>query len=255
MRAPLPMLMILIGAITLFTAFGCGDDDEEITITSVLEQSTNTPPTIVDQGPDFEGQTFQAIKLRYGYGPSGPKLWVLVGDADGVDDISSVVISVDSVLVHSTIVRPDTVTNPSHCATLDYADPDTLDLNETIATVYPGVVSVPMEQIQGGRFETVWNYGEGGDFFGYRGAVRPDFTSYFETLQSTSRCTNGTYLEVFAIVPPLSDPGMIGFLTRADVEYRGIAVTAYDAIGESATATFADLRIVYITEFEITPEL
>jgi hypothetical protein len=220
---------------------GCDDGDEEIAITSVIDREPNEAPSFVAQGPSLD-EPIEIVRTGGSGIGLGPTLWVQVADANGIDDISTVVVDVDSVAIHGLIARPDT--SESGCSRFTYDTSDTLDLSALVGGIYAGVESRVMDQIQGGRFETY-------PFF-FVEKVLPELTDISDALGPAMSygCTDNTYLELIGVYPPRVETPIDVFVTMLDVEFIGISATAYDASGESANLAFPNMRLVITTAEE-----
>jgi hypothetical protein len=237
-----------LGAIVicLLLCASCQEDKHEISVDPVLQEPGNEPPSIIAQGPDFPSGALEIIE----YGAT-PEFFVLVADPNGLDDISIVFFTIDSLIVHDVIVRPDTSTaSPGSCYHgPSYADPPTIDIMSLIPRVFPGIKNYPMELQQGGYYtgfslcipcEDCW-----GQF-----CVFPAVHKASNAFSPSSLWCTSSALFQFVINPPASDTAKVVFVTYLDVEYAGINATVYDAAGATGTATFPNVRIIYTTAEE-----
>jgi hypothetical protein len=215
-----------------FFMTACGKD----TIVNIEPDSPNQPPMIVTHGPGLPAGVME-ITSTY----DAPALWVLVGDPDGLDDISAVFLQIDSVLVRRVLLRPDSLAGFAGCAWISYAPNDTIDVSSVVPIRYSEISSQPMARQQGGLYST-------GD-----SPFPPiTFSSIIKSIPSSGPqpkgCGfNGDSFKWFGLYPPSVPQGIDVFLTYADVEYRDIAVTVYDKVGAKAAVTFPNLKIKYTT--------
>ena len=232
---------LLLASLTV----GCSD---KVNVTSVSKPSENRPPLIIRKGPAYSSGPIDA-------GTSGQNLYVLVGDPDGLDNIAAVFLDVGSVVLHRAIARPGASTG--FCEGPSYAALDTFDVMPIISTTYPGISDCPLEPSEGGY------YSIGGFIFPPAFVTTPPVCSALPHLETGSEffgplvgstCFPLPFYAVGVYPPAVASPRNI-FITYADIEYKGISVTVYDAAGASATATFPDLRLVYQTaeERQATP--
>ncbi len=223
-------------------AIGCSDTNK-IQVDSVLRPLDNRPPTIVATGPVFPSGPVEVIS-----GSSAPVPYVLVADPVGLDDISVVLFTVDSVVVHRVIARTDTVLPGEFCRRVSYAPLDTFPLEPYIPSFYRGPVNCLMSPAQGGYYRSA----SFAPLQFYTGSECPAFprfdtASSFFIPGSISGCYYDGGLLSFQIVPPAVLSTRNLFITYADVEYSAISATVYDGAGASATAKFPKLRLIYTT--------
>lgn len=236
-----PLLIQLIVAGLVILGSAC-DTTTKVIVQNEPEAETNRPPTIVQQGPAFPPEGFEEIS--YG-SPYGINLWVLIADPDGIDDISLVTASVDSVRLARFLLRPDTST--TSCSRFSYMDNDTIttDAILPVPETFPGFSFAPLTRVQGGLFQ-MSNFGSVG------------FPDLVEASPLLERWQGGCYsgstgiLGPIVVLPPAVPIRRTAILTYADVEYRGITVTVYDKVGATATTTFPDVRIVFTSPEERT---
>ncbi len=226
-------------------AVGCSD---RVNVTSVAKPTENRPPLIIKKGPAYPSGPIDA-------GTSGQKLYVLAGDPDGLDDIAAVLLDVGSVVLHRAIARPGA--SLGFCEGPSYAPLDTFDVMPIIATTYPGISDCPLEP-SGGGYYSIESFGFAPALGGSSPAcpVLPHLENGSEFFGATlgGLCYPLPFFAVGVYPPAVATPRNI-FITYADIEYKGIRVTVYDAAGSTATATFPDLRLVYQTleERQATP--
>ncbi len=249
MLSRLPVVAAIVGTIGFLFALGCGDDGEEILITNVHEQAPNEPPIIIDFGPDWGSEPIENINGYYGFKWIDP--WVIVGDPNGLDDIMAVMISVDSVVVQNAVARRDTSGPGFYCARISFEDSDTLNINSLIVGSYSGAEDLQMRHGEGGRFEGCCI--ETGSMFSLHGPCFPDLMEGSDSLGLPPKpCAYGDYsVEVLGIYPQGADSTISAVITNLQVEYRGISVIVYDAVGQSATVSIPDLTMIYTSEEEI----
>jgi hypothetical protein len=210
----------------------CGD--EVVNVTSVAAPPKNEPPRIIRQGPSWPSTPIDVAL------DGAPRPYVVVADPNGLEDISVVLFNVDAAIIRGIIVRPDSVLADYSCNGLKWTE--TLDISAWLpASLTKVVEDCPMTGERGyfayGFFS--WNpyYPECSGF------PRIDKSSpYFGV---PTKCGSGEQLLRFGIYPPAVPTVIDVNVTYLDVEYRGLRATVYDAAGESATATFPPLRLVY----------
>jgi len=213
------------------------DTTTKVIVENEPDGQTNRPPAIVQQGPVFPPGGFEQISS---YSPYGINLWVLVADPDGIDDISLVTASVDSVRLARFLLRPDT--SSTSCSYFSYADNETIATSAIlpVPTTFAGFSFMPLTRVQGGLFQA--------SSFGGTSSGFPDLIEASPVLEEwQGGCYYGStgILGPIVVLPPAVLTQRTAILTYADVEYRGITVTVYDKVGATATTSFPDLRIVF----------
>lgn len=236
-----------LALVLLAALLGCSDD-ETFHITNVIPEHANRAPAILEQGPEW---SFDApLELGPDNWWTAPNPWILVGDADGLDDISMAFFTIDSVRVSETVVRPDT-TPPSLCAVPSRST--TLDFEAVLSRSYGGVQNAPMARGDGGLFGAT--DGSGGPFsLGGLVYSRVENASAFIGRRTKGCAGNGgIYLTYFSARPPLVPVTIDVFLMAATVEFIGISATVYDAAGDTAVTRFPNLRVRFAAENPPTP--
>ncbi len=235
--------LLALAALILFVAACERDKTDKILVQNVVDQQANRPPTIVAQGPTLPPGGFEQVSY---YQPQGVDLWVLVGDPDGIDDISLVTVDVGSVEVLRFIVRPDTST--TGCSKFSYASGDTISADAIlpVPATFPGLSFRPLIQRQGGLFVI--------SEFGGSGVGFPNLLAASTLLESwNGGCYNAPPYWVFGpivVLPPVVPSKLTAIISYADVRYHGISVTVHDATGASASSSFPDWRIVFTSPEE-----
>lgn len=235
-RRYLPLALICL-------ALSC-DKEDTIVVQNIHEALTNQPPRIVAYGPDMPAGGFQQLS----YSRIGVKLWVLVADPNGLEDISLVTMDMDSLRLVRMIVHPDT--SASSCIEYGYQSGDTLPSNAILPLPagFPGVKFLPLTRVQGGLYQTE---GLGGEF-GF-----PDLIEASPVLEDfTGFCyAPGTYqiYGPFRVVPPAVPSPRDAGIHYATVDYYGIKMAVYDKVGASATVTYPTLRVIFKVYPEPTP--
>lgn len=214
------------------------ESEDKIVVQNVLEEKPNQAPLIVKQGPGLPPGGFEVVSY---YEPRAVDLWVLVGDPDGLNDISLVAVDVDSVVLLRFLVRPDTST--SFCTQFSYAPNDTIPTGAIlpVPAAFPGVHLRALRKSQGGLYSTE---GFGSLAFGF-----PDIVGRSNLLEPWSGgCGGGpSVLGPIYVLPPATASRRTAIVTYVDVEYHGISVTVYDDFGASVSTSFPDWRVVYTT--------
>ena len=225
---------------------GCSD---KITVNSPtnIQPGPNRSPRIIAQGPAWDADPIDVGRA------GAPRPYVIVADDDGIDDVSGAFFAVETAIIHRFISRPDSIPGGFYCTFVAYTD--TVDLRALVPTTFMGVVeNCPMTHgpYAADHFSTnVFD-----QFAGYGGAPcsalpRIDLASpYFGT--PVAPCGPQLY-EVFSrfgIYPPAVPTAYDVSVTYLDVEYRGLRAVVYDAAGASATASFPNLRVIYMTNGE-----
>jgi hypothetical protein len=225
----------------LSTSAAC-DKKDKIVVENVIPAETNQPPVIVAMGPEMPPGGF----VETDYFLSGIDLWALVGDPNGLDDISLVAMDMDSVRLVRYIVRPDT--SASSCIAYGYAPGDTVAMASILPVParFPGVKFLPLTQEQGGLFRSA---GLGVQI----GA--PDIIDTSPVLERWNGGCGGGY-EVygpFYVLPPAVPDRREASVSYAQMEYYGVKVTVYDTAGASASASYPTLRVTLKVPQEPTP--
>lgn len=242
------LFILILGAILVVGFASCDDAEETIVVNSILEEAPNSPPRIILQGPDYASGSLELIAFD-----TPPEFFVLVADADGLEDISTVFFGIDSLIVYDVIVRPDSSSSASNRCdhAPSYANPDTINIMPLIPSVFPGVKNIPMEPLLGSYYMSPPLCRTRSGFEQFPCPTFPNISEASSTFSRPSKCVGfGIDYFHFVINPPAPDTAIDVFVTYVDVEYAGISVTVYDAAGASATTTFPNLRIVYTTEQE-----
>jgi hypothetical protein len=219
----------------------CGDD---VKVTNVLPVN-NEPPRVIAQGPSYPSTIMD-------YRTAGnPRLFVVVADPNGLEDISAVLFSVDTAIVTSVTTRLDSLV--AGFPTCAYSSVDTVD----ISSLHPSVFSYTMEN---GSMA-----GSGGVYSMYPftapvdGEFRVPGPSAFPRIDLANASFGiplagcyqlGISLLRFGVYPPAVPVAIEVSLTRMEVEYRGIHATVYDAAGASASTSFPPLRLLYAAPVE-----
>jgi hypothetical protein len=212
----------------------CGDD---VKVTNVLPV-INQPPRILAQGPSYPSTIIDSRTA------GDPRLFIVVADANGLEDISAVLFSVDTAIVTSATIRRDSLV--AGFPTCAYSSVDTVD----ISSLHPSVFSHTMENEQmagAGGVYSIYAFRApfDGEFFGPSAFPRIDLTNASFGLP-LARCHQvGISLLRFGVYPPAVPVAIEVSVTRMTVEYRGIHATVYDAAGASASTSFPPLRLLY----------
>ena len=221
-----------IGALVALSS--CSD---EIT---VVTESENRPPTIVLQGPDYP-PSFEVEHL-------GPDPYILVGDPDGLDDLSVVLVSLSEVRFLSAIVRPQMQGSCGLVPNYDeLSQVDLISLLPGRVTTFRDVVVSPTA----GGLHVFGRLLATGDF-----ASGPTNTRFLQELSPAigqavnAGCLSGDYLMRIGVYPPAFDPPRTVFVTALEVQYVGLRFVVYDGAGNSVEATFPDFRVLYRTPTE-----
>lgn len=218
----------------LFLLTAC-DQEDKITVENLIQEPPNQPPLIVSQGPELPPE---GLDVTYNV----PSLYVLVGDPNGLDDISLVTMNVESIQMDRFLIRPST--SSGSCFTFTFAP------NETIATqlilpvphTFPGFEFQPLKKSQGGLYVA--------DPFQI-----PDMLSVATNVrQMGGGCGefSAGVLYPWIVMPPVTPSDTIAVVSFVDVHYQGISVTVYDKVGASATTTFPDVHLRFTTQEEKT---
>jgi hypothetical protein len=214
----------------------CGDN---VKVTNVLPV-INEPPRILAQGPSYPSTMIDIRTV------GDARLFVVVADPNGLEDISAVLFSVDTAIVTNVTTRPDSlVAGTPTCA---YRSADTVD----ISSLYPSVFSHTMENEPmsgaGGVYSMYpFTAPLDGEFFGGPSAFPRIDLANASFGVPLARCHQvGISLLRFGAYPPAVPVAIEVSVTRAAVEYRGIHATVYDAAGASASTSFPPLRLLYV---------
>jgi hypothetical protein len=191
----------------------------------------NSPPTILLSGPEIT----PGERIR---GPVSP-LWIIPGDRDGADDIAVVRLEIESAVLTSLIVRPDSVSEP--CRLVHYADMDTIDVMPLLSTTTFHSEFIVTRGSNG-------VYGRG---LGYTDLIRGGLVDYAEEFgPRVKNCWSGSdhnlYFETFGLYPPAIPAARDVHVTYAEFSLSGVTFTVHDQSGASATVTFPDFT-VYLT--------
>ena len=219
---------------------GCETEER---IVYVQEAERNSVPVILRTEPQISGVNFELRPQM-----EAPRFSVLVADSNGIDDISGVVLSIQSVTLNGLIVRPN-AHSTEDCAALEYRDFDTIGIQSLVASTYPGLSNYWMGRAQGGLF------------LGPPLCAFDSACAAFPVIQGSTNVIGvrltacytspfGSWLAHWSLQPPVMEPAINIFITYIDVSYVGVCVTAYDVAGDSTMATFPDLRMIYTTDEE-----
>jgi hypothetical protein len=221
------------GVFVIVCVFGACHQPDDIV---VHVDPNNKPPTFVAQGPELPTGPMEVI------GTSAPGLWVLVGDPNGLDDISAVLLDVQTIRLHSIIIRPASTTGGG-CDTLDYTPNGNIDVSAS--------VPVPIDI---GQLKSVAFSHDQGGIYRANPFVIPQLYKALPVFGRVSGCATGSasWLDWLVLLPPAAASPTDVFLTYVDVEFIGISVTVYDSAGTSAKTTFPNLRVVFTTTEEKT---
>lgn len=216
---------------------GCSQEDK-IVVQNLPPVQENRPPTIVTYTPEFLPGGYERISSS---APQGLYVQVLVGDPDGLEDISLVAVDVDSVRLRRYLLRPDT--SSTGCLRFSYATNDTVPTGAILAVPakFPGLHLKPLQRSQGGLF-ILSNFG--GYAFGF-----PDILGASANLKwwgGGCLYPNG-FDYPYVVLPPVYPSERAATLTYAEVDYLGIRITVFDKVGASAVLPLPDLRIVFTT--------
>ena len=229
--------LALSGLVLLLTA--C-DKEDKITVENFIQEPANQPPVIVSQGPDIPSGGVQAVNMN------SPDLYVLVGDPNGLDDISLVTVDVDSVRLVRFRLRPDV--EPGQCVDIGFAPTETLSTELVLSTPhsFPGFEFRPLTKVQGGLYRAQ-NFGS----FAY------GFPDLFDAASNVQIWPGGCsfgglpgILSTWIVVPPAVPSDTAAVVTLAEVRYFGISVTVYDKVGANATTTFPDWHVTFLSRDE-----
>jgi hypothetical protein len=218
-------------------ALSCGDHTDNITV-QPLPTAPNEPPTIVDQGPDWDSTPIDLSVQR------PPQPYVIAADPNGAGDLATAVLTIDSAIIHRIVVRPDSVLPAPYCDDIAWTD------STDITSLLPASFSKVVEDCPMSRSATSFSY------FYYAGF---GWTPYSETCLAfppiataspyfgppVKSCGPSYPLLRFGIYPPGVPSAIDVNVTFLDVEYRDIHATVYDGRGLKATATFPPLRLIY----------
>lgn len=229
-------LWIAIAVLGYVLFLGACDENHDIIVNTGQE---NEPPLVVTQGPEFPLGT---IEVTNGAGFGTPIPWVVVGDPNGLDDISAVLFNVESIRIHEAIIRSST---GSGCIAVLYEPDSVIDITSLI----PVPVDIP-------GFTGSMNFDGGGVYSNSTFSFSaPSIAGNFDHfVHNAGGCISGggRYIQWLLLSPPAVPTVTNVFLTYLDAEFIGISVTVYDKVGASATTTFPNLRVVYVTIMEKT---
>ena len=229
-RHPFPILLMGLSCLSA----SCGDRTEILTVAPTLSQPP-VAPVILTQGPTWSAAPID-LNLR-----RAPEPYVIVGDANGLDDLALAVFSIDSAILRRIIVRPDSVLPGSFCNDITWTD--SLDITSLLPATFSPILEncVMYQNGSSFRYSGFYStpYAEPCIAFPAIATASPSFGV------PTKQCGSYTALSRFGIYPPALSPARNVNVTFLDVEYRGIRVTVYDATGLTATTTFPPLRLVY----------
>jgi hypothetical protein len=233
------LTLVLVGA----SGATCEKQDK-VVVQNIDPNAVNQPPTIVAFGPEMPAGGFSEIS----YSRIGIDLWVLVGDANGLGDISLVTMDMDSLRLVRFIVRPDT--SAESCISYGYGPGDTLasDAILPVPAAFPGLKFRPLAHVQGGLYKAARLGAE----FGF-----PDIVDASPVLEPwNGGCTSAGAYDVygpFYVLPPAAPSRREAAISYAQLEYYGIKLTVYDKVGASASVTYPTLRITFKIPMESTP--
>lgn len=209
----------------------------------VQETDTNSPPVALQVGPQIPGG-----RLELYPGEDPPRFTVIVSDSDGIEDIAGVVLRIRHVALNRIIARPNSYSMET-CAALAYRDFDTIGLQALVSFDYPGLSYFPMVHTQGGLYVGPPLCAFDSECAAF--PVIPGNTNGIGTpLTACYTSPFGSWLAHWSLWPPVTESPINIFITCIDVSYVDVAVTVYDAAGDSTTATLPDLRIIYTTDEE-----
>jgi hypothetical protein len=235
-RTRFPALLVRLAALMLIIP-AC-DKADNIVVENTIQEPANQAPIIVKQGPQQPPGGFEQIS---NFGANGVDLWVLVGDPNGLEDISLVTVDIDSVRLDRFLLRPDT--SSTGCTIFSYAPNDTIPTAAIlpVPAKFSGVEFRAMIKAQGGLYVA-----EG---FGGYGFGLPDILLASSNLESWPGGCGSAEGLIFPVVvlPPAVPVQRTAIVSLIEAEYLGITVTVYDKVGASATTTFPDWHIVFTT--------
>lgn len=239
-RSMSPLLLCSTIAIFAVLLAGCSKEDK-IIVENNFPPDVNDPPVIVTYSPTFPAGGIKQVSS----GVNGITLQVVVGDPDGLDDISAVTIGVESVVLRRFLLRPDT--SATSCTSYSFAPNDTVPTSDilSVPASFPGFTFQPLKKIEGG----LWTLNE----FGSYGLGFPDILNAAANLTSwNGGC--GSYSSGIAwpyyVEPPVIPTRRAAVLSYAEVDYRGILVKVYDKIGASAELALPDLKLTFLSSEE-----
>ena len=176
---------------------------------------------------------------------NSPDLYVLVGDPNGLDDISLVTVDVESVQLVRFRLRPDV--RPDECVDFGFAPAETLSTELILPTPhsFPGLEFKPLTQVQGGLYRAQafgsFEYGFP-DIFGAASNV--------QLLPGGCGSFNDGIMYPWVVIPPAAPSDTAAVVSLAEVHYIGVSVTVYDKVGASATTTFPDWHVTFLSREE-----
>ena len=243
-REPRWLFRLLLALVLVAASGATCEKQDKVVVQNIDPNAVNQPPTIVAYGPDMPAGGFSEIS----YSPIGVDLWVLVGDANGLGDISLVTMDMDSLRLVRFIVRPDT--SAGSCISYGYGPADTLaaDAILPVPVTFPGLRFRPLAHVQGGLYKAARLGAE----FGF-----PDIVDASPVLERwNGGCTSAGSYDVygpFYVLPPAAPSRREAGISYAQFEYYGITMTVYDKVGASASVTYPTLRIAFKVPMESTP--
>ncbi len=232
---------VLLGSIAtillVVLAVGC-DKEDKIVVENFPPSQENRPPLIVTYSPTFPSGGIEITTLS----PRGVDLQVLVGDPDGLDDISAVTLDIDSVIVKRIILRPDT--SSSGCLRFSYFPTDTVEtqLILPLPTTFPGIKLKQLAKSSSGLY-VASTFGGSGFGFPYILDEATNLVNLGGYCGSGSVGFGGPWMALPPAVPTETEV----VLTYLDAEYIGGRVTVWDKVGANAVLQLPNLEIVYTT--------
>jgi hypothetical protein len=234
--------------IAFCSLIACDNDPSDVIVNATLD-SPNVAPAIVLTGPELPGNTFSSL------GYPRLRLWVLVSDGNGLDDISGVFMTIGSIQINGIIARPDESSSPPNFCDHrpDFVDDNDVDISSALPTSLPGFTNIRLFNSGDGVYETPGilpsdpsGMSDGIELVDLESAS-VDFTP---TDLTCVDFFEGYY--VFMVNPPTVPSAQNVFITYVDITLRNISVTVYDAAGETATETLPDIRTIWSTPSEET---
>jgi hypothetical protein len=234
---------LLVGAMVIVSCsfVACEDDPSDVIVNATLD-TPNVAPAIALTGPEFPGNTFSSL------GSPKLRLWVVVSDGNGLDDIAGVFMTIGSIQLNGVIARPDISSSPPNVCDHgpDFVDNNDVDISSALPASLPGFTNIRLFNSGDGVYESTGmsppepsGMSDGINLVDLESAS-VDFTptdlscvSYFEGYS------------VFMVNPPAVPSAQNVFITYVDMTLRNISVTVYDAAGATATATFPDIRTIW----------
>jgi hypothetical protein len=221
---------IVAGLVLAAAVTACGD---EVTITQTHE---NRPPQILLSGPEYD--VTAPIEAPF------PTLWVLATDADGAGDIAAVILSVSSISLLSTIVRPDDA--EEDCRRPFYADMDTIDIGPHFEKRTFRIEDMPLGRGTDGMYRTSLSY-----YLLTEGGLGRHGTVFGESIKQCRWGYDYLYMiEEFGLYPPALPAPRDVYVTYAEFSISGITMTVYDQSGAEASVEFPDARVFFTNSLE-----